>query len=228
MPQYRTQPDTTNTPVQMLIPEQPAYAFGSKNISRPTVKMSVTSVAVATNVVTLGVTLMEGYIPAVGDLITVVNTATDSGGANVVNVALTAVTITALTGKGTVTYAATASDQAKTADVGMAYVAVPEVAEALTAIKSRAFAIQNTIGRGYGITWAYDCPSAPSTLAIQLEGAVNDVDGEYTIIGASKTTTSGWVETVAQVPNLVNFVRLNITATTGGTVPTIIGKILLA
>ena len=227
-PAYRTQPDPTNTPVQMLIPGQPAYAFGSKNTSRPTVKMSVTSVAVLTNVVTLGVTLMEGYIPAVGDLITVVNTTTDSGAANVANVALASVTITALTGKGTVTYPATAGDQPTAADTGMAYVAVPEVPEALSAIKSRAFAIQNTIGRGYGITWAYDCPSSPSSIAIQLEGAVNDVDGEYTLIGASKTTTSGWVETIAQLPNLVNFVRLNVTATNGGTVPTIIGKILLA
>jgi hypothetical protein len=228
MPPYITRPATTNTPVQMLIPGQPAYAFGSKNTSRPTVKMSVTSVAVATDVVTLGVTLMEGYVPAVGDLITVVNTTTDSGAANVANVALASVTITALTGKGTVTYAATASDQLTTADTGMAYVAVPEIPEALSAIASRAFAIQNTIGRGYGITWAYNCSSAPSTIAIQLEGAVNDVDGEYTIIGTSKTTASGWVETVAQVPNLVNFLRVNITATTGGTVPTIIAKILLA
>jgi hypothetical protein len=212
----------------MLIPGQPAYAFGSKNTSCPTVKMSVTSVAAAANVITLGVTIMDGYIPAVGDLITVVNTTTDSGAANVANVALASVTITALTGKGTVTYAATAGAQLTTADTGMAYVAVPEVPEALSAIASRAFAIQNTIGRGYGITWAYDCVSAPSTIAIQLEGAVNDVDGEYTIIGTSKTTASGWVETVAQVPNLVNFLRVNITATTGGTVPTIIAKILLA
>jgi|GEM_PF-2338487 len=227
MPPYQSTPPSQSA-VKMLIPGIPSYAFGSYDQARPTRKMIVTSVAVATNVVTLGVILVEGYIPKVGDLITVVNTTTDSGGANVSNAALTAIMITATTGKGTVTYAATASDQTTTADSGMAYVPVPEVAEALSAQKSQAFAIQSTIGRGYGITWGYTCPSAPSTIAIQLEGAINNNDAEYTLIGSSETTTSGYNEFVAQLPNLVNFVRLNITATTGGTVPTIIGKILLA
>jgi hypothetical protein len=93
--------------------------------------------------------------------------------------------------------------------------------------KSIACAIQNTIGRGYGITWAYTTPSAPSTIAMQLEGAVNNVEAEYTIIGSSVTTAAG-AETFAQLPNLVNFVRLNLTATTGGSSPTVVAKLLLS
>jgi hypothetical protein len=225
MTAYVADGQISNTPVQMLYPASgygnPGYSFGSKNLLRPTVKGIVTAVAVATNVVTLSVIIQEGFIPAIGDLISVAGTQTDSGGANVVNVALASVTITATTGVGTFTYAATASNQAKTADEGTFIVLVPEVAEALAVAKGKQFAIS-----GYGISWAYTCPSAPSTIAIQLEGAIDDVDSEYTIIGSSETATSGYNEFFATLPELVRFVRLNVTATTGGTNPTIIGKIL--
>jgi hypothetical protein len=204
------------------------YCYGSRKDNKPVVKAVVTSVAIASNVATLGIAMVEGYIPAIGDLITVVNTATDSGAANVANVALTAVSINAATGIGTVQYAATGSNQVTTPDIGMAYISPAEVAEALAVGKSKAFAIQNTIGRGYGITWGYNCPSAPSTIAIQLEGAINNIDSEFTIIGSSQTVTNAYTEIVAQLPNLVQFIRQHVTATTGGSSPSIVGKLLLS
>jgi len=225
MPPYNATPGVGNNPVGLLQPGVPAYAFGSKNTNRPTVRMIISALSVSSNVVTLYVNLVEGFIPAIGDLITVVNTATDSGAANVSNIALASVVIDPLTGLGHVTYAATAGNQAKTPDAGTAYVAVPEIAEACVVAKSQAFAIQNTIGKGYGISWSYECPSAPGAIAIQLEGAINDNDAEYSIIGTSQTGTGG-VQIAATVPELVNFVRLNTTAASGGTSPTIIGKIL--
>ena len=134
----------------------------------------------------------------------------------------------AATGIGTITFPLTHADVGSVADAGQGYVPVPEVAETLAVQKSQAFAIQNAIGRGYGLSWSYTCPSAPSTIAIQLEGAENNNDSEFTIIGTSQTATTGYNEAIAQVPNLVNFVRLRVTATTGGSSPTIIGKILNA
>lgn len=225
MPPYLTNP---NAPVGMLLSGIPGYAFGSKNLLRPTVRAFVTSVAVAANVVTLGVQMVDGFIPAVGDLITVLATTTDAGGANVANVALTGVNINALTGAGTFTYPATAGNQATTPDSGQVYVAVPEVAEAASVKKSQAFAIQNTIGRGYGISWAYTFPSAPASASIQLEGAINNQDSEFTLIGNAQTGVTGYTEIISTTPELVNFVRLNLTALSGGSNPTVIGKISIS
>lgn len=226
MTAYSTNP---STPVKMLIPGIPDYAFGSKNLSKPTVRAYVTAMALNSNVVTLTIQMVEGFIPSVGDLVTVLATTTDGGAANVANVAITGVNINSATGAGTITYAATGSNQGTTPDSGQVYIAVPEVPEtAASGTKSRAFAIQNTIGRGYGISWSYTFPSAPASASIQLEGALNNNDAEYVIIGSAQTTVAGYPTIVATNPNLVNFVRLNMTALSGGSSPTIIGKISIS
>lgn len=228
MPAYNNQP---NQPVTLLPtagvpgpPGPPGYAFGSKDITKPTVRMLVTQSAVATNVVTLTVQMVEGFIPIVGQLIYVYATQNDSGNLNNSSgTALLSVNITAATGAGTVTYAATASNLSPTADVGYALCPIPEIAELQSgAVKSKQFAVS-----GYGVSWAYTCPSAPSSISIQLEGALNDNDAEYTIIGTAATTTSGYNEFFATLPENVNFVRLNMTTFSGGTNPSIIAKIQL-
>ena len=227
MPTYQSTPAQKVIP--MLTPGNPSYAFGSLNTLVPTTLMQVTNVALTSNVATLTVQVREGNIPAVGSLITVRGTSNSSGAFNVSNVALASVSITASTGIGTVTFALTHADVGSAAAAGQAFVPVPEVAESLVqGTKSQAFAIQNVLGKGYGISWAYTCPSVPSTISIQLEGAINDNDSEYTLIGVAQTTTSGYNEFFASVPELVNFVRLNPTVVTGGTLPTIVGKLLLS
>ena len=173
------------------------------------------------------VLVRSGKIPIAGALISISGTASTSGLFNVNNVAISTVTIDASTGIGTITFALTHADVVSAPDAGQGYVPVPEIPETLAVSKSQAFAIQNSIGRGYGITWGYTCPSAPSTISIQLEGAINNNDSEFTAIGSALTTTTGYNETIAQLPNLVNFVRLHVTATTGGTLPTIVGKLTL-
>lgn len=220
--------NTPNAKIRMLIPGEPSYAYGSRSLG-PTCRMQIDHDSVTSNVVTLTVTIIEGNIPLVGDLIYVYATMNSAGALNqTTGVAIASVSITAATGNGTITYALAASNQANLADVGYALSTPQEIPEALSGNKSRAFAIQNTIGRGYGITWAYTCPSAPVSIAIQLEGAVNNSDSEFTIIGTSQTSTSGYNEIFATLPELVNFVRLRVTSTSGGTNPTIIGKILQA
>jgi hypothetical protein len=218
-----------NTPqsvVEMLIAGKPSYAYGSRSPG-PTCRMIIDHDSVTTNVVTLAVTIIDGNIPLVGDLIYVYNTSNSAGALNqTTGIAISGVNITAATGKGTITYPKTVGNQGNTVDTGYALSTPQELAEALTTNKSRAFAIQNTIGRGYGITWAFTYPSAPASASIQLEGAVNDVDSEYTIIGAANTSVSGYNEIIATLPELVNFVRLHVTAASGGTNPTVVGKIL--
>lgn len=229
MPAYQTQPTPFGeTSTRILLPGDPGYAYGSFTTRQQATKMVVTTTALATNVATIGVNVRDGNIPAVGSLITVVNTSNASGACNATDATISAVNIVAATGIGTVSYNAGAGSLVTTADSGMAYVQVPEVAEALVVGKSRAFAIQPNLAGGgsYGFSWAYTCPSAPSTIAIQLEGAINDNDAEYTLIGTSQITTTGYNEIIATAPALVNFVRLHVTATTGGSSPTIIAKIL--
>jgi hypothetical protein len=228
VPTYQFNPYQQNNPVILIPtagvpgpPGPPAYAFGSKSLSVPSTRMLVTQSAVSSNVVTLTVKVVEGNIPLVNQTIFVYATANNSGAFNTsTGATITAVNITASTGVGTVSYAVTTANLTATADVGYAIVPVVEVSEALSVKKSQQFALS-----GYGVSWAYTCPSAPSTISIQLEGAINDSDSEYTIIGSAQTATSGYTEVFATLPENVNFVRLNITATTGGTSPTIIAKI---
>ena len=217
-----------NTPVPLLQPGIPGYAFGSIDRSFGTTVLQISNVALTSNVATVTVLVRKGKVPVAGALISITGTTAASGAFNVSSIAISAVSIDASTGIGTITFALTHADVVSAPDAGQGYVPVPEVPETLAVQKSQAFAIQNKIGGGYGLTWAYTCPSAPGAIAIQLEGAENNSDSEFTLIGSSQTTTTGYNEIIAQVPNLVNFVRLRITSTSGGTLPTIIGKILQA
>jgi hypothetical protein len=232
MPPYNNQPGVA-VPMLPLAsvpgpPGPPGYAFGSRALNQPTCRMMVTNSSVSSNVVTLTVKVVEGNIPAVGQTLYIYATTNSAGGLNdsTGTITIASVSINATTGIGTITYAKTVGNQASTPDVGYVLAPVPEVGEALTGSsqKSQQFAVS-----GYGVSWAYLTPSAPVSLAIQLEGAIGDSDGEYTLIGTSQTTvsSSAWTEVFATLPENVNFVRLHVTASSGGTLPTIIAKIQL-
>lgn len=228
MPSYNNSPFV---PVPALVSLKPGYAFGSFNDLVPNTRMGITSSAVSSNEVTLGVVVVEGNIPAVGSLIWVQGASVSA--VNVVGVALDSVTITT-TGVGFVTFAATTANYTVVADQGSAIVKTPEIVDILAVGKSQQFAVppqtSNTLNTGREVTWAYECPDAPATIAIQLEGAINDVDAEYAIIGSSQTTAAGGTVAVT-VPNAYRFLRLNVTAATAGSGSppsgTIIAKILI-
>lgn len=224
MPPYITDP---NTPRRTLLEGIPGYSVGSFALGQAPTRFYVTTVAVAANVVTLGVKQIEGNIPAVGSLITVRGTVVGTAAVNVTNVALASVTITPATGVGTVTYAATAANLATTPDGGQATVTVPEIGETNAVQKWQQLGIPYTnpeLVSGRTVTWSWSTPSAPTTIALQLEGAINDVDSEYTIIGTSQTTLSGTI--IGNVPLGVRFLRVNETAFTGGP-GTLVSKILI-
>lgn len=226
MPSYVTSPFALRS---ALLSGVVSYSFGGYKDTTPPTRMKVTSVAIATNVATLGVTIIEGLIPVVGALISVQGTQTvTSGGApnfNVTNVALTGVTINSSTGAGTVTFALTSNDISTTADAGMAMVPQPETAEALAIGSGQQFAMQSDQGfpsNSRDISWSIETPSAPSTFTANLQVADFDEDSLYSTVAS--TTATGWQ---TQVGVRGNFVRVNLSTTSGGTSPTIIAKILI-
>jgi len=213
-----------------LLPGINGYSLGKFNDRTPPTKMSIQSVAITSNVATLAVTIVDGLIPIVGALISVqgTQTVTSGGGANfnVSNVALTAVTITTATGKGTVTFALTSNDIATTTDSGVALVPQPEIGDALTSSMSGLqFAMQAVSGlasNSRDIGWEVTTPSAPSSFTANLQVADFDVDGQYTTVD---TTTAVGQRTITGIRG--NFVRGTVSAASGGSSPTIVLKILV-
>jgi hypothetical protein len=73
------------------------------------------------------------------------------------------------------------------------------------------------------ITWEVEYPSAPATISIHLEGALRDIDAEYFQLDTS-TNIAGDLRFVALGAASVNFLRIKVITSTGGTAPTIIAK----
>ena len=92
MPPFMTQPPQLQ-PRRGITGGLPAYSFGSFPVGLQPARMVVTSVAVASNVVTLGVKLLEGNIPTTANFVTVTGTVVGGSTVNVTNTALTGVTI---------------------------------------------------------------------------------------------------------------------------------------
>ena len=227
---YQTAP---NVICPALLPGFVGWSFGSRNDDIPTSRLQVTSVAISgSNVATLGVTLLEGAIPAVGSLISVQGTQTaTSGGApnfNVTNVAIASVTINSTTGIGTLTFALTSTTIATTPDSGMAFVPVPIVQVTLpgTAAAGQQFAVASgnlSSGGQRGITWFTYFGGAPSTVTMNLQGSDVDADGEYTTIDTS-TVATGESRSLANVN--YQFYRIK-AASTGGSSPTVAAGIMV-
>lgn len=215
----------------MLLPGIPSYSFGSFNADTPATKMLVTSVAIATNVATLGVKIVAGNIPPVGAPISVRGTQAASGAFNVSNKALTAVTIDAQTGAGTVTFALVHADVSTTPDAGQAIATVPEIGETLaTSTAYRQFSTQAASGipeQGRTVSWQTDFvtptgASAPSAISVALQGALHDIESEYTTLDTSSSTT-GDLRLITGVN--FPFLRLKVVSLTGTAIGT--GKIVI-
>ena len=76
------------------------------------------------------------------------------------------------------------------------------------------------------IDWETSFPSAPATVNIVLQGALIDEDAAYFTLDTS-TNAAGENRTVALGQSRVNFLRIKLVSSTGGTSPTIIAKFLL-
>jgi len=212
-PAYNASPGT-NTPVRLALEGQINYAFGSKAESQADTLMQVTFVAAAAGTGTVTVQVREGNIPTVGSLITIRGTSTSAGAFNVVNAVITAVSINATTGVGTIQFAL-GGTVTTTADAGMAYVPVPYVFETLANGASQAFAIQVAAGENDNqktIAWQTIYGTAPAGITVQLQMSEEDTDSGYTTIDSSNST-SGEVRFYSGVAS--RFIRFNVTGFSG-------------
>ena len=216
MPAYVT-PVGYNARPEVAVSGQPAYFYGSFPRDTQDMIAQITSVACASNVATIVMTIQQGNIPVVGNLISVQGTQSASGAYNVSRVAIATISGTASTGVYTVTYACTTADLTTTADAGKAIVPIQEVAEAVAANTSVAIYVpsQEPVDNGQRtITVSVTFPTIQATTgaatvklytAIQNTGAKpGDTGSEWTLMG-----TTGVVGTLAAgaatVSGLVTF-----------------------
>lgn len=186
-------PNYNNTPfkaaVKLLYAGVAEYLWGAWPQDKSPSKMRVNSVAIAANVATLGVTVFEGDIPAVGSLISVQGTQSNGGEFNVLNVALTAVNI-ASTGIGTVSFALVAGNVGTTADAGLAIVPQPVQLEAIANGQSVPVAIsKNSFGGDLQNTVTAQAifGTVPTAATIALQGSMVDQDADYVTLGTIAT-----------------------------------------
>ena len=230
MPSYNTSPFAA--PPEALIPGKPAYCFGSFPQDVGPTLLNVTAVASSSTVLTYYVTLNAGNLPVTpyGKL-TVYGLATDAQ-FNVTNATITAVTLNATTGAGTITVTSTGYNvYSKTADGGSAQIPQPEVGETFANGSSAAKGVQYSSQfqmeqTTQALAAVVNVTGAPTAGTIVLQGAIINQDSEYAnlgTIGATTNPTGGSLNFVGKY----NFYRFNISGVAGGTAPKIVAKIVI-
>lgn len=201
-------------------------------MDQPNTRMSIQSVAIATNVATLAVTILEGPIPIVGNLVTVTGTQTSTSGGgsnfNLTNASITGVTINITTGVGTITYALTSNNISTTTDSGLAVVPPAAVFQTLpsSATAGLQFAVSpatNASNNQRGVTWFTQYTGSPSTVTMNLQGSDIDQDSYYTTIDSS-ANSAGESRSLSNVN--YSFLRIQ-AASTGGTTPKCLAGIMV-
>ena len=228
MPYYVNSPFSRPKLLQKGVP---CYLLGSYSYSTGNTKLAVSQVALATNVATLTVQLIDGPKPVVGSLISVVNTTTGAGEFNVARAVITAVSITDSTGAGTISFALTAANVSATADFGTAIVEPAEVGETIANGSSIAACVQAPDGDSqFTLSAAVTFPTLPTACTVQLYGAIRDIDAEYNNSQSLGTvaTVSGGAQTAGPVAEFtlqrLNFFRFKVSGLSGS--GTIVAKIV--
>lgn len=230
-----------NNAVPQLIPGVPVYLAGHASKGGPTTRFKITRTSLTTNVATLTGTIVEGNIPAVGDLIYVAGLTRDTGGLNTsIGIAITGVSINATTGVGTITYPLTAANLVDAAEAGDAYITAADVPETLVPSQAyQAVAIQRdvaNIGAGRSATIYVDYPSAPDSIKWALQGAMENNDAEYVDLVGDITSDGTFSDSGAPAfnsssaqfyPGSWNFLRFKDTGSSGGTLPTVVARIII-
>ena len=188
MPNYVDSPNNT----ALLVQEGTAtYLFGSYNAHQANTRMLISNSALTSNVATITVQIVEGEIPTVGSLITVTQTQAGTGGMNVNRAAITAVSITAATGQGTISYADTHANITSVADTGTAVAEVPEVAETLANGNSIACQFQAPKGDSqFTVPLAVTFPTLPTAASVDLQAALHNVNAEFTKVATVVTVAA--------------------------------------
>ena len=232
MSQYQATP--FRAAPKLLVAGSPEYLWGSYNDKASPTFGYVISDSAVTTTGTVTFRIVDGNVPIVGALISVVGTANASGNFNVTNATILTVSCTAA-GICTVTYAITSSSVAVgTADSGQVLIPQPEVGEALTAVSSipACMPYGNALANlNQGLTAVVSFPSLPTSVTVSLQQAVKDIDSEYATVAVVATVSGGVVTSSgAQItvdPTLGRFFRFSNGTVVGGTLPTIVAKLLM-
>lgn len=207
-------------PPVLMVGGRTEWLYGNQSDSVSPTQFAISQVAIASNVATITGTVTAGTVPAVGSKISVQGTQTDSGAANVTNVAITAVSISATTGIGTISYAATGSNQSATADSGLALVPQPITFDTLAAGSSKqAASAENDPSdndeRSYFAQVFFG--TIPTACTVSLQGSLVDQDSAYQTLGTVATVAAGAVTlSSASFANVnLKFLRFNVSALTG-------------
>lgn len=227
MPAYQNTPFGPKLLAQKGIP---AYLFGTYDTRIGDSKLYVTNSALTSNVATVTVQQLSGPLPLVGSLISIINSTNGSGALNVSRAVITATTVSALTGAGTISFALTNANIATAADTGTVEIEPAEIPEALANGKSIACAVARTnsaTDTTENITATVSFPSLPTTATVSLQGAIKDIDSEYVTLGTVGTVAGGAATaTSLGFIGKYTFYRLLVASVTGGTSPSVIGKLI--
>lgn len=231
MPSYQSTLVNLVRGVPEASPGLPVYLFGGRDYKVAPTKMNITNVALTSNVATLTVAVIEGNLPIVGQLVST-SGVSNSVFNNLTNKSITAVSFTNTPedGKGTISFALTHADVVSAAATGRAVAFVAETTDALANGASLQVSLGFNVNPENGRTVRTDVnfPSLPTSVTVKLQGAAIDEDSQYvdiatvaTVAGSAQTAGPGVMTTGVLAP----FLRLNVSSATGGTNPTIIGKI---
>lgn len=227
MPPY--QATLINRNVPQAVPGVPVFLYGSFDYTTAPTRMRVTAVQLTSPTATVTVQVIEGNIPIVGQLVSI--TGAVPAYFNVSNAVITGVSIDAVTGIGTITFALTNSNIVTTASPGQAVAPVLEVGEALPVAggTSRQVALQANTGPNNAQTIRCDVsfPTLPGAATVVAEAAVTDIDSDYFSLG-SVTTVVGGVQSggaATFVDVRANFIRFRVSGVAAGGSAKIIGKV---
>jgi hypothetical protein len=189
-----TMPQFINSPFQkpqLLQKGVPAYLIGSFSQKVGNTHLALLTDAIATNVATITATYLNGPLPVIGSLISIINSTNSSGAFNVSRAVITAVSYNATTNVMTINFALTGTNQTATADGGTVDIEPAEVGE--------------TIAQG-GLV----------TMVIDAAGTLWAVGDQFTIAGGTGGVGQVTAET-GGVPSAVAIVTAGsgYTATTG-------------
>ena len=218
MPQFQNNPFQQ---AQLLQKGVPAYLVGSFSQQRDNTKIGLATDAIATNVATITGQLINGPLPNVGDLVSIINSTNSAGAFNVSRVAIASVAYVASTNVMTLTFALTGTNQVATADAGSVVIEPAEVGETVSGNYNSAavvvqapegdsqFTLPLSVVAGAGIT------AMTATLQVAIKAQPNEWTNTTTVVtktGATTYTAGPVVQATLQRGYLY---RLAITAVTG-------------
>jgi len=214
---------------QLLQKGVAAYLFGAFSQQRGNTILGLSTDAIATNVATVTAQLINGPLPNIGDLVSIINAANSAGAFNVNRAPLTGVAYVVATNVMTLTFALTGTNQGATADGGTVIVEPAEVSEALVLnAPSTACLVQSPEGDAqFTIPMSVKFPTLPTSCTVDLQGAMRNNANEWTVVQAGVAVVAAGVQTVgplAQISLQREYLyRFNVSALVG--TGTIIGKI---